>query len=87
VQRENRCFDLGGYFEVFEADQTLATSYKRFMFINTSLRGPFFPPWVDNVCWSDKYWDKLDERTKIVGKCAADSAGKRDWLTVMDAQE
>ena len=68
VQRENNCFDLGGYYEIFEADHTLVTKYKRFMFINASLRGPFFPPWADKVCWSDAYWDKLDEKTKVVGQ-------------------
>ncbi|KAI5360311.1 hypothetical protein Slin15195_G121730 [Septoria linicola] len=67
VERENRCFDLGGYNEVFQTDATLITRYKRFMFINDSLRGPFFPAWADKICWSDAYWDKLDERTRLVG--------------------
>lgn len=68
VERENRCFDLGGYKETLEANMTLVNAYKRFMFINASLRGPFLPPWAGKTCWSDAYWDKLDARTKIVGK-------------------
>ncbi|EME43424.1 hypothetical protein DOTSEDRAFT_25368 [Dothistroma septosporum NZE10] len=67
VERENHCFDLGGFYEIFQADRTLTTKYKRYMFINASLRGPFFPPWANKVCWSDAYWDQLDEMTKIVG--------------------
>ncbi|EMF08375.1 uncharacterized protein SEPMUDRAFT_54429, partial [Sphaerulina musiva SO2202] len=67
VERENRCFDLGGYKETLEANMTLVNAYKRFMFINASLRGPFLPPWAAKTCWSDAYWDKLDARTKIVG--------------------
>lgn len=67
VERENRCFDLGGFHEILTANHTLTTAYKRFMFINSSLRGPFFPPWADKICWSDAYWEKLDARTKLVG--------------------
>lgn len=67
IERENRCFDLGGYKEVFEGNATLLT-YQRFILINASLRGPFIPPYADKICWSDAYWDKLDEKTKLVGK-------------------
>ncbi|EMC94409.1 hypothetical protein BAUCODRAFT_35629 [Baudoinia panamericana UAMH 10762] len=67
IERENRCFDLGGLHEIFTNEPHLAKRYKRFMFLNASLRGPFFPPWANDICWSDAYWNKLDARTKIVG--------------------
>ncbi len=68
VERENSCFDLGAYNEVFERDPTLVTAYKRFMFVNDSLRGPFLPTWAEGICWSDAYWDRLDAKTRLVGK-------------------
>lgn len=70
VKRENRCYDLGGFHEILSGDPKLLTHYKRFIFMNASLRGPFFPPWADHVCWSDAYWDKLQDNpngTKVVG--------------------
>ncbi|CAK1362869.1 hypothetical protein CB0940_04976 [Cercospora beticola] len=67
VERENRCFDLGAYHEVLTANTTLQVAYKRYMFINDSVRGPFLPSWAERTCWSDAYWDKLDERTRLAG--------------------
>lgn len=68
IQRENRCFDLGAYHEVLTNDTALQAAYKRYMFVNDSIRGPFFPSWAEKTCWSDAYWDKLDQRTKLAGK-------------------
>ncbi|KAM3420885.1 hypothetical protein BST61_g4120 [Cercospora zeina] len=42
-------------------------AYKRFMLVNDSVRGPFFPSWAEKTCWSDAYWGKLDETTKLAG--------------------
>ena len=70
VKRENRCFDLGGFHEILNADAALLARYKRYIFMNASLRGPFFPPWAQDTCWSDAYFDKLQDSqngTKIVG--------------------
>ena len=67
VERANRCFDLGGFHEILTDDPALIKRYRRFMFLNASLRGPFFPPWADRVCWSDAWWDKLDARVKVAG--------------------
>lgn len=70
VRRENRCFDLGGFREILSADPALLLRYKRYIFMNASLRGPFFPPWAKDTCWSDAYLDKLQDSpngTKIVG--------------------
>lgn len=67
IERENRCFDLGGFHEILAADPALRSRYKRFIFLNASLRGPFLPPWATGVCWSDAYWARLDARVKLVG--------------------
>ena len=34
--------------------------------MNASVRGPFLPRWADN-CWSDVFFDKLNDKVKIVG--------------------
>ncbi|KAG9521454.1 hypothetical protein KCU93_g7385, partial [Aureobasidium melanogenum] len=67
IDRPNTCYDLGAYGEVLRADDSLlATKYSRFIMINASLRGPFFPSWANN-CWSDTYLSKLSDRVKLVG--------------------
>jgi hypothetical protein len=75
VDRPNECFDLGAYGEVLRSNNSfLATKYSRFIMINASLRGPFFPSWANN-CWSDVYLSKLSDRVKLVGmtyNCAKD---------------
>lgn len=67
IDRPNTCYDLGAYGEVLRADDSLlATKYSRFIMINASLRGPFFPSWANN-CWSDTYLSKLTDHVKLVG--------------------
>lgn len=70
IERENRCLDLGAYHEVLTENPTLQTAYKRYIFVNDSIRGPFLPSWAEERCWSDAYWDKLDETTKLAGELA-----------------
>jgi hypothetical protein len=67
IDRPNRCYDLGAYGEVLNANNAeLVKQYKRFIMINASLRGPFFPSWAHN-CWSDTYLAPISSRTKLVG--------------------
>ena len=75
IERANRCFDLGGFYEILTDDLSLVKRYSRFMFLNASLRGPFFPSWTDRICWSDAWWEKLDAKVKVAGltfNCAND---------------
>lgn len=46
--------------------QRLRDSHKRFILMNSSIRGPFLPPW-SNDCWSDAYLNKLTAKTKLIG--------------------
>lgn len=46
--------------------QKLRDSHKRFILMNSSIRGPFLPPW-SNDCWSDAYLNKLTAKTKLIG--------------------
>lgn len=65
VQRPNDCYDLGAYSEVLTKDH-LWKSYKKFILMNTSLRGPFMPSWADG-CWMDMYLGKVTDEVKLVG--------------------
>lgn len=68
INRPNECFDLGAYAEVLTT-KGLYKSYKRFILLNASIRGPFLPYWAGS-CWSDIYLNKLNEETKLVGMTA-----------------
>lgn len=63
VQRKNDCYDLGAYAEILTKNDTYK-SYKRFIFLNASIRGPFVPYWSD-ACWSDMYLNKVTEEVKV----------------------
>ncbi|KAJ3306819.1 hypothetical protein HDV03_003856 [Kappamyces sp. JEL0829] len=63
--RNNTCFDMGAQKEILSQIDT--SKYKRFILTNASIRGPFFPRWATNKCWSDKFFNKLDHQTKMVG--------------------
>ncbi|CAK7224278.1 hypothetical protein SCUCBS95973_005462 [Sporothrix curviconia] len=68
VQRNNTCYDMGALGEVMRTDD-LWKNYKKFISINSSLRGPYIPYW-SNACWSDMYLNKLNDRVKFVGLTA-----------------
>jgi hypothetical protein len=67
VRRDNTCYDLGAIGEVLRSNnQELVKKYKRFIFINASVRGPFLPTW-SNECWSDLFLNKINDKVKLVG--------------------
>lgn len=65
IQRENRCFDLGTIGEVLLKDD-LWRKYKRFITLNASIRGPFFPIYSSNSCWTDVFLDRVTEHGKVL---------------------
>lgn len=70
IRRENRCYDLGALGEILWAgSRTLRSRYKRFLFLNASVRGPFMPAWAQqsDICWSDMFFNHLSQNTKLVG--------------------
>jgi hypothetical protein len=67
IKRDNTCYDLGSIGEVLRMnDKELVKKYPRFIFINSSIKGPFLPVWSDD-CWTDLYLNKLTNQTKLVG--------------------
>jgi hypothetical protein len=76
VKKSNACFDLGSHGYVLNANkQELVKKYKRFILMNSSVRGPFLPTWAHDGCWSDIFLNKLTDKVKLVGmtyNCWAD---------------
>ncbi|KAK6344861.1 hypothetical protein TWF718_006813 [Orbilia javanica] len=67
IRRDNTCFDLGAHAEVLMANNNaLINTYKRFIMLNASIRGPFMPTW-SRECWTEAYLAKITERNKLVG--------------------
>jgi hypothetical protein len=67
IRRDNTCYDLGAVGEVLRANnRELFHKYKRFIFLNASIRGPFLPTWAKG-CWSDMYLNRLSDEVKLVG--------------------
>jgi hypothetical protein len=64
IKRENKCFDLGTVGEVLMKDN-LWKGYKRFITLNASIRGPFFPTYASKSCWSDVFLDRITEKVKV----------------------
>ncbi|KAI9746570.1 MAG: hypothetical protein M1818_000283 [Claussenomyces sp. TS43310] len=70
VQRPNDCYDLGAYAEILQGPSPsdpkvpLYKSYKQFILLNASIRGPFLPYWAES-CWSEIYLSKVTQDTKV----------------------
>ncbi len=63
--RENTCYDLGSYGEVLgQDDRLLAKKYKKFILLNSSIRGPFLPVW-SRECWTDIYANMVTDTVKV----------------------
>ncbi|KUI56767.1 hypothetical protein VP1G_04138 [Cytospora mali] len=65
VRRDNKCFDIGAMGEVLSKDN-LWTNYKRFITMNASIRGPFFPVHSQS-CWTDTFLNRITDKVKLVG--------------------
>ena len=63
-RRENICFDMGGYGQYIAEKEIMSFSYKRFIMLNASIRGPFFPTWSTD-CWSTVWLSKISETMKV----------------------
>ncbi|KAL2288841.1 hypothetical protein FJTKL_03493 [Diaporthe vaccinii] len=65
VKRDNKCFDIGAMGEVLRKDD-LWKGYKRFITMNASIRGPFFPVHAPS-CWTDTFLNRITDKVKLVG--------------------
>lgn len=74
--RENIGHDFGGWsYAIFH--ENLLEQYEYFVLINSSVRGPFIPPWSSEKNWVQIFTKFLDYKTKLVGT----SLGIDEYLT------
>ncbi|KAL8672109.1 MAG: hypothetical protein Q9168_003415 [Polycauliona sp. 1 TL-2023] len=66
IRRENTCYDMGSYGVVLRDLGESIKQYKRFILLNSSIRGPFVPHWSQE-CWSDAYLGRVTDQVKLVG--------------------
>jgi lipopolysaccharide biosynthesis protein len=66
ITRENTGYDFAAWSHaLFSFDYS---RYNYFVFINSTVRGPFLPVWVpEDIHWTDYFISYLDEETKLVG--------------------
>ena len=64
LQRENTHYDFGAYH--FALLNTNVDNYKYFIFLNTSVRGQFVPPYA-NIEWYEPFTALLKDDIKLVG--------------------
>ena len=75
VEHDNSCYDLGtlGWLYTELEGQggfvSFPSSYAYFVWVNSSVRGPFLPPYIDpqTTTWTRALTDKLNDRVKLVG--------------------
>lgn len=49
LHHPNQCYDWGTFGWVLKTEDIDTTAYKHFIFLNSSVRGPFLPPYLQ-VC-------------------------------------
>lgn len=64
IYRENKDYDFGAYNDGLK--QTNINDYKYFIFLNTSVRGPFIPKYV-SIKWYRPFINLLKDDVKLVG--------------------
>lgn len=65
--RENIGFDFGGWTYALHHPDINISNYKYFVFLNSSVRGPFLPTWCSELCWPTLFIKKLNNTVKLVG--------------------
>lgn len=70
INRENINMDFGGWSHVLFTRKThhfLYEKYDYFIFINSSVRGPFYPSWYKDKNWVKLFTDKITPEVKLFG--------------------
>jgi hypothetical protein len=81
VRKPNRCFDLGSWGAYLNERNfdVLAATYKYFVFINASVRGPFLPAWAP-VNWLTIFASQITDKVKLIGLTANCRGADCGWL-------
>jgi hypothetical protein len=67
VQHENKCFDIGTIGWFLSTDMIDKNRYKYFIFLNSSVRGPFIVSYYDSPVWYTIFTRRLNDHIKLVG--------------------
>ena len=69
IQHENKCMDIGTMGWFMSQNITNTTAYKYFFFMNSSIRGPFYPPYFETLAvqWFEIFISRLTDEIKLVG--------------------
>lgn len=68
INRPNIGYDFGGWAHaIYNLNLNLRETYDYFVMLNSSVRGPFIPPWCTTRNWTKIFTRLIDYRTKLVG--------------------
>jgi Glycosyl-transferase family 4 len=72
IHRENTCFDVGGWGKGLEHVAKQNKTYQYYIFMNSSIRGPFVPVYVAgshtrSARWTQIFANRITQSTKLVG--------------------
>jgi hypothetical protein len=86
VQHENKCFDTGAVGWLLSSGMVNTTKYKYFIFLNSSVRGPFIVSYYDNPMWYTIFTRRLNDHVKLVGCTIScqDIAHVQSYLWALD---
>jgi len=67
IQHENKCFDLGTIGWFLSNGNINKDKYKYFIFLNSSVRGPYLVSYYQLKQWYSVFTNRLNEYVKLVG--------------------
>ena len=67
IQHENKCFDIGTVGWFLSSGMIDRTRYKYFIFLNSSVRGPFIVSYYESTTWYTIFTRRLNDHIKLVG--------------------
>jgi hypothetical protein len=69
IQHENKCYDIGTMGWFLSQNITDTTKYKYFFIMNSSIRGPFFTPFIEHfgIQWYEIFIGRITNEIKLVG--------------------
>jgi len=67
IQHENKCFDIGTIGWFLSSGIIDIMKYKYFIFLNSSVRGPFIVSYYDSPIWYTIFTRRLNDYIKLVG--------------------
>lgn len=69
IMHTNECYDWGTFgWLLFHSGEVDYNAYAYFIFVNSSVRGPFKPSYLpDSIHWTKAFTDRLTDDVKLVG--------------------